>query len=106
MCTFGEYWGVFLFVGVLSGFVLIWLPPEAMKAGLISGAICLVSVVLLIIAGKAQNDIHCKALKYQAVLDKRPGLVQECPDREKPSCQLQWIRYQQDSLSKYLHVLQ
>ena len=106
MCAFGELWWIFLAGVVLSTFVLIIAPPEATKAGLISGAICLVYVVLLVIAGGAKNDIHCKALKYQSVLDKRTGLVQECPDREKPSCQLRWVRYQQDSLDTYLRVLQ
>jgi hypothetical protein len=106
MCAFGELWWIFLFVAVIAVFVIILAPTEATKVGLISGAVCLVCIVLLVIAGGAKSDIHCKELKYQAVLDKRPGLVQECPDREKPSCQLQWIRYQQDSLNKYLHVLQ
>lgn len=106
MCAFGEFWWIFLFVAVIAVFVIILAPTEATKVGLISGAICLVCIVMLVIAGGAKSDIHCKELKYQAVLDKRAGLVQECPDRAKPSCQLQWIRYQQDSLNKYLHVLQ
>ena len=106
MCAFGELWWIFLAVGVLAAMVLVIAPLDATKAGLISGAICLLCIVLLVIAGGAKNDIHCKELKYQSVLDKRAGLIQECPDREKPSCQLQWIRYQQDSLSKYLRVLQ
>lgn len=106
MCAFGEYWGVFLFVGIISALILIAAPSDATKTGLISGTLCLVSVVLLIIAGGAQNDAHCKELKYQYVVDQRPELVRECPDREKPSCQLRWIRYQKDSLDKYLHVLQ
>ena len=106
MCAFGEFWWIFLAVGVLAATVLVIAPMDATKAGLISGAICLLCIVLLVIAGGAKNDIHCKELKYQSVLDKRAGLVRECPDREKPSCQLQWIRYQQDSLSKYLRVLQ
>ena len=106
MCTFGELWWIFLAVGVLAAMVLVIAPMDATKAGLISGAICLLCIVLLVIAGGAKNDIHCKESKYQSVLDKRAGLVRECPDREKPSCQLQWIRYQQDSLSKYLRVLQ
>ena len=106
MCAFGELWWIFLAVGVLAAMVLVIAPMDATKAGLISGTICLLCIVLLVIAGGAKNDIHCKELKYQSVLDKRAGLVRECPDREKPSCQLQWIRYQQDSLNKYLHVLQ
>jgi len=106
MCAFGEFWWIFLAVGVIAVFVIILAPTDATKTGLISGVVCLVCIVLLVIAGGAKSDIHCKELKYQAVLDKRDGLVQECPDREKPSCQLQWIRYQQDSLNKYLHVLQ
>ena len=106
MCAFGELWWIFLFVAVISVLVLIIAPLDATKTGLISGAICLLCIVLLAIAGGAKNDIHCKELKYQSVVDKRPELVQECPDREKPSCQVQWIRYQQDSLNKYLHVLQ
>lgn len=106
MCAFGELWWIFLAVGVLAAMVLVIAPLDATKAGLISGAICLLCIVLLVIAGGAKNDIHCKELKYQSVLDKRAGLVRECPDREKPSCQPQWIRYQQDSLSKYLRVLQ
>lgn len=106
MCAFGELWWVFLAGVVLATLVLVLSPPDLTETGLISGAICLLCVVLLVIAGGAKSDIHCKELKYQSVLDKRPELVQECPDREKPSCQLQWIRYQQDSLNKYLHVLQ
>lgn len=106
MCAFGEFWWIFLFVAVIAVFVIILAPTEATKVGLISGAVCLVCIVMLVIAGGAKSDIHCKEMKYQSVLDKRPELVQECPDREKPSCQLQWIRYQQDSLNKYLHVLQ
>lgn len=106
MCAFSELWPIFLIICVVSVFVIILAPSDATKAGLISGAICLVCIVLLVIAGGAKSDIHCKEMKYQSVLDKRPELVQECPDREKPSCQLQWIRYQQDSLNKYLHVLQ
>lgn len=106
MRTFGEFWWIFLIICAISVFVLIGAPSEATKAGLISGAICLLCIVLLVIAGGAKSDIHCKELKYQAVLAQRAGLVQECPDREKPSCQLQWTRYQQDSLNRYLHVLQ
>lgn len=106
MCTFGEFWWAFLSVGVIAGFILVLVPSDAMKAGLISGAICLLSIVLLVIAGGAHNSLGCKEMKYQSVLERRPGLVRECPDREKPSCQVQWIKYQQDSLSKYLRVLQ
>ena len=106
MCAFGELWRAFLAAVVLATLVLALAPPDSTETGLISGAICLLCVVLLVIAGGAKSDIHCKELKYQSVPDKRPELVQECPDREKPSCQLQWIRYPQDSLSKYLHVLQ
>lgn len=106
MCTFGEFWWVFLIICVISGFAIILAPSEAQKAGLISGVICLLSIVLLIVAGRANNDLECKEMKYQAVLDRRPDLVRECPDRKKPSCQLKWIRYQKDSLDRYLHVLQ
>lgn len=106
MCAFSELWPIFLIICVVSVFVIILAPSGATKAGLISGAVCLVCIVLLVIAGGAKSDIHCKELKYQSVLDKRAGLVQECPDREKPSCQVQWIKYQQDSLSQYLRVLQ
>ena len=97
MCAFGELWWVFLAIVVLAALVFV---------RLISDATYLLCIVLLSIAGGAKSDIHCKELKYQSALDKRPELVQECPDREKPSCQVQWIRYQQDSLSKHLHVLQ
>ena len=106
MCAFSEFWPIFLIICVISVFVLILAPSEATKAGLISGAICLLCIVLLVIAGGVKNDPRCKELKYQSVLDRRPELVQGCPDREKPGCQLKWIRYQQDSLSAYLHVLQ
>lgn len=106
MCAFGEFWWIFLFVAVISALVIIGVPSEATMAGLISGAICLVCIVLLAIAGGAKNDIHCKELKYQSVVDRRPELARECPDRAKPSCQVQWIKYQQDSLSRYLRVLQ
>lgn len=106
MCAFGELWWVFLAGVVLATLVLALAPRDSTETGLISCAICLLCVVLLVIAGVAKSDIHCKELKYQSVLDKRPELVQECPDREKPSCQVRWIRYQQDSLNKYLHVLQ
>lgn len=106
MCAFGEFWPIFLIICVIAVFVIILAPTDAQKGGLTAGAICLVCIVLLTIAGGAKNDIHCKELKYQSVVDKRPELVRECPDREKPSCQLQWIRYQQDSLNRYLHVLQ
>lgn len=106
MCTLGELWWIFLIIGVISVFVIIMAPTDAQKTGLISCAICLVCIVLLFIAGGAKNDVHCKELKYQSVVDRRPELVRECPDREKPSCQVQWIKYQQDSLSQYLRVLQ
>ena len=106
MCAFGEFWWIFLAVGVIAAVVLIGAPSDAQKAGLISGAVCLVCIVLLAIAGGAKREIHCKDLKYQAVVDQRPELVRECPDREKPSCQLKWIRYQQDSLNRYIDVLQ
>ena len=106
MCTFGEFWWIFLFVAVIAVFVIILAPTEATKVGLISGVTCLVCIVLLVIAGGAKNNVHCKELKYQSVVNQRAELVRECPDREKPSCQVQWIKYQQDSLSKYLRVLQ
>lgn len=106
MCTFGEFWWIFLAAGVIATIVLIGAPSDATKAGLISGAICLLCIVLLVIAGGAKSDIHCKELKYQAVLDKRPGLVKECPDSEKYNCPLKWIRYQKDSLDAYRRVLQ
>lgn len=97
MCAFGELWWIFLAGVVLAALVSV---------RLISGAIGILCIVLLSIAGGAKSDIPCKELKYQSALDKRPEPVQECPGRAKPSCQLQWIRYQQDSLNKYLHVLQ
>ena len=106
MCAFGEFWWIFLFVFVISALVIIGAPSEATKVGLISGAVCLVCIVLLVMAGSAKSDIRCKELKYQSVVERRTELVRECPDREKPSCQVQWIKYQQDSLSKYLRVLQ
>ena len=106
MCAFGEFWWIFLFVAVIAVFVIILAPTEATKTGLVSGAVCLVCIVLLVIAGGAKNKIQCKELKYQSVVNQRAELVRECPDREKPSCQVQWIKYQQDSLSKYLRVLQ
>lgn len=106
MCAFSELWPIFLIICAISVFVIILAPTDAQKIGLISGAICLLCIVLLVIAASAKYDIHCKELKYQAVLDKRAGLAQECPGREKPGCHLQWIRYQQDSLSRYLQVLQ
>ena len=106
MCTFGEFWWIFLIICVLSGFVIILAPTEATKVGLVSGAISLLSVVLLAIGGSATSTLGCKELKYQSVVNQRAELVRECPNREKPSCQVQWIKYQQDSLSKYLRVLQ
>lgn len=106
MCAFAEFWPIFLIVCIISAFVAILTPSEATKAGLISCAIGILGIVLLGMATTAKNELRCKEMKYQAVLDKRPGLVQECPDREKPGCQLKWIRYQQDSLSSYLQVLQ
>lgn len=106
MCAFGEFWWIFLFVAVIAVFVIILAPTEATKTGLISGAVCLVCIVLLVIAGGAKNDVHCKERTYQYVVERRNELARECPNREKPSCQVQWIKYQQDSLSKYLRVLQ
>ena len=106
MCAFGEFWWIFLAGAIIATIVLIWVPSDAMKAGLISCAVCLVCFVLLVIAGGAKNDIHCKELKYQSMVERCTELVRECPNREKPSCQVQWIKYQQDSLSKYLWVLQ
>lgn len=106
MCAFSEFWWIFLGICAISGFIIVMAPSDAQKTGLISGAICLLCIVLLVMAASAKYDIHCKELKYQGVLDKRAGLVQECPDREKPGCQLRWIQYQQDSLSRYLQVLQ
>ena len=105
MCTFGAFWWVFLFACAISFCVLILVPSETAKVALVVGIICFASIVLLIIAGSAKSDLRCKEMKYQAVLDKRAGLVQECPDREKPGCQLKWIRYQKDSLEQYLRVL-
>ena len=106
MCAFSEFWPLFLIICAISVFVIILAPTDAQKVGLISGAVCLVCIVLLIIAGGAKSDIRCKELKYQSAVDRRADLVQECPDREKPSCQVQWIRYQKDSLDRYLQVLQ
>ncbi len=105
MCTFGEFSWVFLGIGVISALIVACAPPDAWKAGLASGVIGFLCIVLLAIVGGAKNDLRCKEMKYQAVLDKRPELVQECPDREKPGCQLKWIRYQKDSLEQYLRVL-
>lgn len=106
MCAFGELWWIFLAGVVLSTAVLILAPSDATKACSISSAICVLCIVLLLIAGGAKNNIRCKELKYQAVVERRPELVQECPDREKPSCQIKWIRYQKDSLDRYLRALQ
>ena len=106
MCTLGEFWWIFLIICVISVFVIIMAPTEATKTGLISVAICLLSFVLLAMAEGARDALGCKELRYRAVLDRRSELVRECPDREKPSCQVQWIKYQQDSLSQYLRVLQ
>lgn len=105
MCTLSEFWWIFLGIGVISALIVGSVPPEAWKAGLASGVIGFLCIVLLAIVGVAKNDLQCKEIKYQAVLDKRAGLVQECPDREKPGCQLKWIRYQKDSLGQYLRVL-
>lgn len=106
MCAFAEFWWIFLIICIISPFVIVLAPSEATKAGLISGAIGLLSVVLLAIAGGAKDTLECKEMKYLSALDRRPELVQECPGREKPGCQLKWMRYQQDSLSRYLQVLQ
>lgn len=106
MCAFGEFWWIFLIICVLSGTVIALAPTDAPKVGLISGAVCLVGIVLLAIAGGARDTLGCKESRYQSVVERRLELVQECPDREKPSCQLKWIRYQKDSLDRYLHVLQ
>lgn len=106
MCAFAEFWWIFLAAGIVSGFILALGPSEEAKAGLISGAISVLCIVLLTIAGGAKYTPGCTEMKYQAMLDRRPELAQECPDREKPACQVKWIRYQQDSLSRYLQVLQ
>lgn len=106
MCTLGEFWWIFLIICFISVFVLIMAPTEATKTGLISGAICLLSFVLLAMAEGARGALGCKELRYRAVLDRRPELVRECPDREDPGCQLKWIQYQKDSLNRYLRVLQ
>lgn len=106
MCAFGEFWWIFLAAVALSFFIIIMVPSGAHKAGMAFGIICVVSIALLAVAGSAKSDLRCKEMRYQSVLDKRPSLAQECPDREKPSCLLKWIRYQQDSLNRYLRVLQ
>lgn len=106
MCAFSEFWPIFLAVGLISFGILILLPPNATKAGLISGSICLLCIVLLVIAAGAKNDLRCKEMKYLSSLDRRQELARECPGREKPGCQIKWIRYQQDALSRYLQVLQ
>ena len=106
MCEFSEFWGVFLFVGVISGLIVIAAPTSAQVVGTVSGVICLVAIVLLAVAGGAKSDLRCKEGVYQATLDKRTELVRECPNREKPGCQLRWIKYQQDSLATYLRLLQ
>ena len=106
MCALGEFWWIFSIICVLSVFVIIMAPTDAQKTGLVSGAICLLSIALLAVAGGAKDAPGCKELRYRAVLDRRPELVRECPDREDPGCQLKWIRYQKDSLSRYLQVLQ
>ena len=62
-------------------------------------------VVLLGIAAGAKNDLRCKEMTYLSALDRRQELVRECPTREGPGCQIKWIRYQQDSLSRYLQIL-
>ena len=106
MCAFAEFWPIFLAVGLISSFALILLPSDATKAALISGAICTLGVVLLGIAAGAKNDLRCKEMKYLSSLDRRQELSRECPTREGPGCQIKWIRYQQDSLSRYLQILQ
>lgn len=106
MCTFAEFCPIFLGAGLTSLFVLLLLHSDATKAILILGAICASCVVLLVIAAYAKNDLRCKEMKYQSALDRRPELVRECPSREKPGCQIKWIRYQKDSLDSYLQVLQ
>ena len=106
MCTVSEFWWVFLAVAVISAFVLTGVPSEALKAGCIAGAICLLSVVLMFIAVGAYSDSRCREMRYQAVLERRTELVRECPDSEKYNCPLKWIRYQKDSLDAYHRVLQ
>ena len=105
ICAFAEFWPIFLIIGVISFCVLILLPSDATKTALISGAICALCVALLGIAAGAKNDLRCKEMTYLSVLDRRPELVRECPTREGPGCQIKWIRYQQDSLSRYLQIL-
>lgn len=105
MCAFAEFWPIFLIIGIISFCVLILLPPNATKAGLILGSICLLCIVLLVIAAGAKNDLRCKEMTYLSALDRRQELVRECPTREGPGCQIKWIRYQQDSLSRYLQIL-
>lgn len=108
MCTFAEFWWIFSIIGVISLFATALAPAlrNATKAGLIPYAVFLVCIVALVISAGTKNDPRCKELEYQTMLDKRAGLVQECPDRTAPGCQIKWIRYQQDSLSQYLRVLQ
>lgn len=108
MCTFAEFWWIFSIICIISLFATALAPAlrNTTKAGLIPYAVFLAGIVALVISAGAKNDPRCKEAKYQTVLDRRPGLVQECPDRAAPGCQIKWIGYQQDSLSRYLHVLQ
>ena len=102
MCSFGEFWWIFLAAICLSFFIVIMVS----RGERVGALICFISTVLLLIAAISKNDPRCKARTYLSVVERRTELVRECPDREKPSCQVQWIKYQQDSLSKYLRVLQ
>lgn len=101
MCSFGEFWWVFLAAILLSFFIVIMVS----RGERVGALICFISVVLLLIAASAKNDPRCKELMYLRVLDRRAELARECPDRGNPRCQLRWIRYQKDSLSSYLRAL-
>ncbi len=107
MCGFGEFSWVFVGVGVLAGLLIAILPTDTpTPVALTIGGIGILAFVLAAVAPAWSDDLQCKEARYQSVLDRRPELVRECPDREKPSCQLKWIRYQKDSLDGYLRVLQ
>lgn len=107
MCTFGEFWWALIGVGIVAALLIVMFPTDMHTSVVLTvGGIGILAFVLAAVVTGWRDDPRCKEMRYQSVLDRRPELVRECPGRESPGCQLKWMRYQKDSLDRYLRVLQ
>ncbi len=93
--------GIFLIMGIVSIFGILCTPSNKDGLGIIFGAICCVSIVMMMVAGAARNTSGYWAYRYDKVLSARHALVEECGALMSYACAERMDAYRRDSIEVY-----